>query len=96
MSAPSASLPRITLVGRAGCHLCDAAREVVRAVAQETATGWVELDVDADPELLARYSDQVPVVLVDGDQHDFWRVDADRLREALRTPRRGRPWRLRT
>ena len=75
--------PRITLVGRVGCHLCDDAREVVRRVADDTGTGWVEVSVDDDPDLLARYADQVPVVLVDGAQHDFWRVDEQRLRQAL-------------
>ena len=54
-----------------------------RRVTSETGTSWVERDVDEDPELLAAYSDQVPVVLVDGEQHDFWRVDEHRLRAAL-------------
>lgn len=84
-----ATTPRVVLVGRQGCHLCDEAREVVRRVAEETATSWTEVDVDADPELLRNYSDQVPVVLVDGRQHDFWRVDEQRLRAAL-APRRPR------
>lgn len=75
--------PRITLIGRAGCHLCDAAREVVRAVADDTGVGWVEVSVDDDPELLARWSEDVPVTLVDGRPHDYWRVDEARLRAAL-------------
>ncbi len=75
--------PRITLVGRAGCHLCEAAREIVRRVADDTGVGWVELSVDDDPELLARWSHDVPVTLVDGAQHDYWRVDEERLRAAL-------------
>ena len=75
--------PRITLIGRASCHLCDAAREVVSTVADDTGAGWVELDVDADPALLARWSDEVPVTLVDGEPHDYWRVDEARLRAAL-------------
>ncbi len=79
---PEAS-PRITLIGRAGCHLCDLAREVVTRVAADTGAGWVELDVDADPALLARWSDEVPVTLVDGRPHDYWRVDEARLRAAL-------------
>ena len=79
---PEAS-PRITLIGRSGCHLCDVAREVVRTVAQDTGAGWVELDVDADPALLARWSDEVPVTLIDGQPHDYWRVDEARLRAAL-------------
>jgi Glutaredoxin-like domain (DUF836) len=81
---------RITLVGRPGCHLCDDAREVVRRVADDTGAGWAELSVDDDPELLAQYADQVPVVLVDGAQHDFWRVDEQRLRRALAGGRRHR------
>jgi hypothetical protein len=44
--------------------------------------------VDDDPDLLRQYSEQVPVVLVDGAQHDFWRVDEQRLRHALTDPRR--------
>jgi glutaredoxin len=83
--SPSGQLERITLIGREGCHLCDDAREVVRRVADDTGVGWVEVFVDADPDLLRRYSDQVPVVLVDGAQHDFWRVDETRLRRALST-----------
>lgn len=75
--------PRITLLGRPGCHLCDAAREVVRRVADDTGAGWVEISVDDDPELLAHYSEQVPVTLVDGERHDYWRVDEARLRAAL-------------
>ena len=75
--------PRVVLVGRQGCHLCDEARDVVRRVAAETGSTWTEVDVDADAQLLQAYSDQVPVVLVDGRQHDFWRVDERRLRAVL-------------
>ena len=83
MAGHPQTAPRITLIGRAGCHLCDVAREIVSAVADDTGAGWVELDVDADPALLARWSDEVPVTLVDGQPHDYWRVDEARLRAAL-------------
>jgi hypothetical protein len=88
--------PRITLIGRAGCHLCDDAREVVRRVSDDTGAGWVEVSVDDDPALLQQYSEQVPVVLVDGAQHDFWRVDETRLRDALSGRRRWGLGRSRT
>jgi glutaredoxin len=68
---------------RPGCHLCEQALLVVRAVCAETGDTFTERDVDADPELRARYTDQVPVIFVDGVQHDFWRVDPVRLRRAL-------------
>ncbi|WP_432482414.1 glutaredoxin family protein [Kineococcus esterisolvens] len=79
---------RIVLVSRAGCHLCDEGREVVRRVAQETGATWSEVDVDADPEMLRRWSDRVPVVLVDGTERDFGRLDAGRIAGALQ----GRRW----
>jgi glutaredoxin len=75
--------PRVLLIGRRGCHLCDEARDVVRRVTAELGTSFTEVDVDADDELRSAYSDQVPVVMVDGKQHDFWRVDEQRLRAAL-------------
>ena len=76
-------MPRITLIGKPGCHLCDDARAVVERVALDTGAGWSELSILDDPELAEKYREQIPVVLVDGEQHDFWRVDEGRLRAAL-------------
>lgn len=44
---------------------------------------FAELNIDEDAELRARYSEEVPVVLIDGKVHNFWHIDADRLRAAL-------------
>ena len=77
------SAVRVTLMTRQGCHLCEEARAVVAAVCAETGDAYEEVDIDADPELRRRYTDEVPVTLVDGAQHDFWRVDPARLRAAL-------------
>lgn len=75
--------PRITLISKPGCHLCDQAREVIERVARDLGVRWVELSILDDPELSAAYWEQIPVTLVDGAQHDYWRVDESRLREAL-------------
>jgi hypothetical protein len=75
---------RVTLLSRPGCHLCDDARAVICAVCAELAVPWAEQDISTDPELLRRYADEIPVTLVDGQEHDHWRVSADRLRRALR------------
>ena len=77
---------RVTLYTRVGYHLCEQAREVVRAVCAETGEGFEEVDVDSSVELQEAYTEQVPVTLVDGRRHDFWRVDATRLRAALARP----------
>ena len=76
--------PRVTLYGRAGCHLCDDARVVIEAVCLELGESFTEVDIDTDPALQDRFTDEVPVTFVDGRQHDFWRVDPQRLRAALR------------
>ena len=75
--------PRVTLIGKPGCHLCDEAREVVAQVTAELGEAYEELSILDDAALEQRYWEQIPVTLVDGEQHDFWRVSADRLRAAL-------------
>ena len=74
---------RVTLITRAGCHLCDEASAVLRRLSAELGFGYSELDVDADPAMRAEYSDHVPVILVDGREHGYWRVEEPRLRKAL-------------
>jgi hypothetical protein len=73
----------VVLLGRVGCHLCDEARAVVADVCAALDVEWVERDVDADPDLRRRWSDFVPVVLVDSVEHARYRVDAASLRRAL-------------
>ena len=80
--------PRVLVLTRSGCHLCEQAIEVVAQVCAESGTGWTTRDIDTDPELRRRYTDEVPVTFVDGAQHDFWRVDPARLRAALGVPLR--------
>jgi glutaredoxin-like protein DUF836 len=78
------SEPRLTLVTRPGCHLCDVAREAIDRVAAATGETWTEVDVSADVELEREYGDRVPVVLLDGREHGYWRVEEDRLLRDLR------------
>ena len=85
--APAAGAARVLLYGKPGCHLCDVARETVRAVCAELGESWEEIDISADADLLQRYGEEIPVTFVDGRQHDFWRVDAGRLRGALTASR---------
>jgi len=75
---------RVTVVGKPGCHLCETACETVAAVCAELGVGWEELLITDHPELADRYWELVPVILVDGVQHDYFQVDPARLRSALR------------
>lgn len=74
---------KVTVVTRVDCHLCDVAKEAVARIARSAGVTWLELDVDADQNLLDEYSDLVPVILVDGKVHGYWRVEEERLRRAL-------------
>ena len=75
--------PRITLYSREGCHLCDDARLVIERVCADLGEQFVEVSIDDDDSLPARFAEEIPVTFVDGRQHDYWRVDESRLRAAL-------------
>jgi hypothetical protein len=77
---------RLTLYTKPGCHLCDDARDVVAEVVGRVRepVEVAEVDILSDPALQTRYGEEIPVVLVDGRMHAYWRVDAGRLEKALR------------
>jgi hypothetical protein len=87
---PEHGTPLITLLSRPGCHLCDDARAVIATVAADLGVAWQERDITGSDSDLRAYGDMVPVTLIDGQQHDFWRVSETRLRAAL-ADRRARP-----
>lgn len=74
----------VTLIGKPDCHLCEDALEVVEKVCGDLGVRWEKKDITQDAELHREYWEQIPVVLVDGAQHTFWRVDEERLRRALK------------
>ena len=83
MNAELRAGERVVVYTRVGCHLCTDAEEVVARVCATTGTGWAAVDVDTSPELQARYGEHVPVVVVDGVQQGFWRIDEARLTRLL-------------
>ena len=72
-------MSRLVLYTRAGCHLCDDAKKALERVEARTGEGFTEIDVATDPELTAEYGDRIPVVMLDGREHGYWRVEEDRL-----------------
>lgn len=75
---------RVVVLSKPGCHLCEDAWRVVAEVTGELGASRTEVNLEeiseADRE---EYWDKIPVTFVDGRRHDFWRVDAQRLRTAL-------------
>ena len=57
---------QVTLYTRPGCHLCAAARDEILAAGCRDKYDLVEIDIDSDPALLARYGWDIPVVAING------------------------------
>jgi hypothetical protein len=89
---------RLTLITRRDCHLCDEMAVVIEQVAPRFAANVDVRDIDAHPELLGQYSEEVPVLLIDGRKAFKYRVTATALQRRLRAERRRatrRRWRAR-
>jgi Glutaredoxin-like domain (DUF836) len=77
------AIPDVVLITKADCHLCTAARDAVERVTSSLGLGWTERSIEDDAELRERYAEEIPVVLVDGIQRDFWKIDETRLTRIL-------------
>jgi glutaredoxin len=81
---------QLTLIGKPGCHLCDNAREAIdgvlfefRSVNKDALLELEEINILEDQELQLKYSEEIPVLLIDGKMHNYWRIDEERLMRAL-------------
>ena len=79
--------PRITLYTRPGCHLCDDAKAALKDVAESTGESWQEINVETDIELEREYGERLPVIMLDGKEHGYFRVESDRLLRDLNASR---------
>ena len=82
--APTGSrVPELLLLTRPECHLCQAAREVLDRVSADLGIPWTERSIADDADLLERFAEEIPVLMIDGIQRDFWQIDESRLRRLL-------------
>jgi hypothetical protein len=77
---------RLTLISRSGCHLCEVAEQALDRIATDTGEQWTRIDVDDSIELERDYGDRVPVLLLDGAEHGYWRIEEERLLRDLASP----------
>jgi glutaredoxin len=75
---------KVVIYSRANCHLCEEAEKNVREVLVEIHFGLEVIDINGDQELERLYGEEVPVITINGDVHDYYKVDKQRLRKALR------------
>jgi len=83
---------QLTLIGKPGCHLCDDAHAVVKAVLMELGSpefglsetpSLNQLSILDDVALAERFADDIPVLMIDGEVHSIHRVDAAALRARI-------------
>jgi len=75
--------PVVTLYTRHGCHLCDEAKQVLAAAHRRLEFTYEERDIDADPELLRLYNEEVPVIAIDGRKAFKYKVDMNEFLKRL-------------
>jgi len=79
---PGRRFEQLVLYTRAGCHLCEEAKETLESY-RESLPALIEVDIDADPALRDRFSTCVPVVEIDGRIRFRGRVNEVLLRRLI-------------
>lgn len=82
--------PQVTIYSRIGCHLCESAEAKIANLKDELDFNFEILHIEDNPELEKLYGHEVPVIHINGEHHDFFRVDEERFRSCLEKHRRHR------
>mgnify|MGYP000862225488 FL=1 len=78
----------VTVYSRHGCHLCEDAVKTLESMREELAFEIEIIYIDGNSELEKLYGNEVPVIHIDGEHHDFYRIDPERFRTSLEKHRR--------
>ena len=73
----------VTVYSRHGCHLCEDAVKTLKGMREELAFEIEIIYIDGNPELEKLYGNEVPVIHINGEHHDFYKVDPERFRTSL-------------
>lgn len=73
----------VSVYSRSNCHLCEVALEVISKIQKDFKFTITKILIDGDTELEEKYGEQVPVILINNQPHDFFRVDPERFRLAI-------------
>ena len=73
----------VSVYSRSNCHLCEVALEVISEIRKDFEFTITKILIDGNAELEEKYGEQVPVILINNQPHDFFRVDPERFRLAI-------------
>ncbi|NDF43787.1 MAG: glutaredoxin family protein [Actinobacteria bacterium] len=74
---------KVVIFSRQNCHLCHEAEKIVREVLSEISFDLEVVNIDGNAELESLYGEEVPVTMINGAKHDYFRVDKKRFSEAV-------------
>jgi glutaredoxin len=75
----------VTVYSRSGCHLCEIAIDRINSVINDYKFTLDIVLIDHNSELEKEFGEQVPVILIDNQIHDYWRVDLERFTTAIKS-----------
>jgi glutaredoxin len=70
----------LELYTRPGCHLCEELRVLCERLGGEFPLQLTEVNIEADPTLLARYEEEIPVLFIEGRRAVKYRTTETALR----------------
>ena len=73
----------VTIYSRHGCHLCEVAEATLAELKDELNFEIEVKYIDGSNELEKLYGHEVPVIHIDGEHHDFYKVDPIRFKSSL-------------
>lgn len=73
----------VTVYSRQGCHLCEVAHATLATLSVELDFDLESVFIEDDPDLVEEHGEFVPVIFLDGEQHDFYRVNVERFKSSL-------------
>ena len=76
----------VIIYSRRGCHLCEVAEKLVEDIQKDHEFELEIIYIDGDTDLEKEYGEEVPVTLINGKRHDYFRVDRARFIEAVLHP----------
>ncbi len=74
---------KVVIYSRVSCHLCEEAEKNAREAMAEIPFELEVVYIDGDQELERLYGEELPVTLINGAKHDYFRVDKKRFSEAI-------------
>ena len=81
-TSKESATPKVVFYTKAGCHLCDNARDLLEDLAADIPFELTEIDIRTDPDTFETYRYRIPVIIINSqaivegriNQEDIWKA----------------------